>query len=299
FALGIVYLLGDKVPLSLKVFLTALAIVDDIGAVLVIAIFYTSDLNFISLGVGFVILAIMIGANYIGIRNTVFYGILGIGGLWLAFLMSGVHATIAAVLAAFAIPAGVKVNESEYTEGIGDLLGKFKEEDKNDVKTLTPQQLYIIQDIRKFSKKALTPLQNLEYAMHPLVAFLIMPIFALANAGVTIKADALNNLNHPVFLGVFFGLVVGKLLGVFGLVKLGIYFKWFSLPEGMTNRHLLACGFLAAIGFTMSLFIIELAFTNKELAVIAKMAVLCATILSSIVAYILLLTGRKSTNQNE
>jgi Na+:H+ antiporter, NhaA family len=293
FALGIVYLLGDKVPMSLKVFLTALAIVDDLGAVLVIAIFYTSDLNLVSLGVGFVILSIMVTANYIGIRNTIFYGILGIGGVWLAFLMSGVHATIAAVLAAFAIPASVKINEEEYMSGMEDLLKKFSTEESNDVTTLTPNQLFIIQDIRKYSKKALTPLQNLEYSMHPLVAFLIMPIFALANAGVTIKPEALSFINHPIFLGVFFGLIIGKVLGVYGIISFGLKMKWFSLPEGMNNRHLLACGFLAAIGFTMSLFIIDLAFQDTELTLIAKMAVLSATIVSSIIGYLLLFTQKK------
>ncbi len=291
FALGIVYLLGDRVPLSLKVFLTALAIIDDLGAVLVIAIFYTSDLNLLSLGVGFIVLSIMLIANYIGIRNTLFYGVLGIGGLWLAFLMSGVHATIAAVLAAFAIPARVKVKEQEYIIGMNDLMKKFSNEEGNGMNILTSKQHYIIQDIKKYSTKALTPIQNLEYVMHPFVAFIVMPIFALANAGVTIKADVLSNINHPVFLGVFFGLLFGKVIGVYGLVSLGLKLKWYTLPDDMNNRHLIACGFLAAIGFTMSLFIIELAFVDKNLGVIAKMAVLSATCTSSIIAYILLLNN--------
>ena len=288
FALGIIYLLGDKVPSIVKVFITALAIVDDLGAVLVIAFFYTSDLNLQSLGVGFLILAIMVTGNLIGIRNTLFYSILGIGGLWLAFLMSGVHATIAAVLAAFVIPANAKVGEKEYSAGLNDLLDRFKKEKGNDMQTLTNAQFYLLEDVRSYSKEAMTPLQNLEYKMHPLVAFVIMPVFALANAGVKIDSNALSYLSHPVFLGVFFGLIAGKVIGIYSFVKTGLLFRWFSLPDGMTSKHVLACGFLGAIGFTMSLFIVELAFADKSIAVIAKLGVLSATLVSSIVAYALL-----------
>lgn len=293
FALGILYLLGDKVPLSLKIFLTALAIVDDIGAVLVIAFFYTSDISFISLATGAIFLLILIVSNLIGVRNTVYYAIIGIGGLWLAFLMSGVHATIAAVLAAMTIPADVKVSEKIYIEKMNTLINKFKNEKPNKSTTVTNHQLHIVEDIRMYSKEALTPLQRLEHVMHPFVAFLIMPIFAFSNAGVSLSGDVLSQISSTVFFGVFFGLIIGKLMGVFGVVSILLKLKWVTLPEGMNKLHLLGVGFLASIGFTMSLFIGGLAFIDKTFIAEAKMGVLFASILASIAGYFIIKLANK------
>lgn len=189
FALGVLYLLGDRVPIQVKIFLTVLAIADDIGAVLIIAFFYTSNIDTESLIVGGVFLTVLIVANKVGVRNTLFYGIVGILGLWLAFLMSGVHATIAAVLAAFTIPANPKITEKGFYLKLDYLLNEFKLSKPNKFTTVTKEQLYILEEIGDYSKKALTPLQRLEHKMHPIVAFLIMPIFALCNAGVTIDSS--------------------------------------------------------------------------------------------------------------
>ncbi|MDT8411977.1 MAG: Na+/H+ antiporter NhaA [Vicingaceae bacterium] len=293
FALGVLYLLGNKVPLSLKIFLTALAIVDDIGAVLVIAFFYTSDINFISLATGGVFMLILVISNLIGIRNTIYYGVIGIGGLWLAFLMSGVHATIAAVMAAMTIPVNVKVSDKEYIKRIKNLIFKFEEEEPNNNPSVTHNQLHIIEDIRDCSKKALTPLQRLEHRMHPVVAFVIMPIFALSNAGVVFSSDSLNQIISPVFFGVFVGLLVGKVLGVYGLISILLKFKWVTLPRGMNKVHLLGAGFLAAIGFTMSLFIGGLAFVDKIYIEEAKMGVLFASIIASFVGYFIIRYANK------
>lgn len=293
FALGVLYLLGNKVPLSLKIFLTALAIVDDIGAVLVIAFFYTSDINFISLATGGIFMLILIFSNLIGIRNTIYYGVIGIGGLWLAFLMSGVHATIAAVMAAMTIPVNVKVAEKEYIKRIKNLIFKFEEEEPNNNPAVTQNQLHIIEDIRDCSKKALTPLQRLEHRMHPVVAFIIMPIFALSNAGVVFSGDSLNQIISPVFFGVFVGLLVGKVLGVYGLISILLKFKWVTLPHGMNKVHLLGAGFLAAIGFTMSLFIGGLAFVDKIHIEEAKMGVLFASVLASFIGYFIIRYANK------
>ncbi|HEY9082102.1 MAG TPA: Na+/H+ antiporter NhaA [Vicingaceae bacterium] len=293
FALGVLYLLGNKVPLSLKIFLTVLAIVDDIGAVLVIAFFYTSDINFVSLATGGVFMLILIISNLIGIRNTIYYAIIGIGGLWLAFLMSGVHATIAAVLAAMTIPVNVKVSEKEYTKRIKNLIFKFEEEEPNNNPAVTPNQLHIIQDIRDYSKNALTPLQRLELRMYPLVAFIIMPIFALSNAGIILSSDSLNQIMSPVFFGVFVGLLVGKVLGVYGIVSILLKFKWVTLPHGMNKVHLLGVGFLAAIGFTMSLFIGGLAFIDKVHIEEAKMGVLFASVLASFAGFFIIKYANK------
>ena len=288
FALGVLYLLGDRVPISLKIFLTALAIADDIGAVLVIAFFYTSDINFISLISGAGFLFILLFANMIGVRNTLFYAIVGIGGLWLAFLMSGVHATIAAVLAAFTIPVRVKVDESTFTEQLSYLLAKFKEARPNNVPTVTDEQLHILMEIRDVSKNALTPLQRLEHTLHPVVAFIIMPIFALSNGGITFTSEVLSQLGSSVVLGVFFGLLAGKVIGVVGTVFLLTKLKWAILPKDMNNRHLLGAGFLASIGFTMSLFISGLAFQDPDYIIQAKVGILSASILASVVGYFII-----------
>jgi NhaA family Na+:H+ antiporter len=298
FALGVLFLLGDKVPLSLKIFLTALAIVDDIGAVLVIAFFYTSDINFISLGTGGIFMIVLIISNIIGIRNSVYYAIMGIGGLWLAFLMSGVHATIAAVLAAMTIPADVKISEIDYIKKMNVLIGKFNNALPNDNSTVTNTQLHIVEEIRKYSKEALTPLQRLEHAMHPFVAFVILPIFAFSNAGITFSGDILDQISSPVFSGVFYGLMVGKVLGVFGFVLILNKMGWVRLPEGLSILHLLGAGFLASIGFTMSIFIGGLAFTDELYIFQSKMGVLFASIIASIIGYQIIKYANKVANKN-
>jgi len=285
FALGVLYLLGDRVPLQVKIFLTVLAIADDIGAVLVIAFFYTSSIDFNSLLVGGIFMALLIFGNIIGIRSTLFYGIIGICGLWLAFLMSGVHATIAAVLAAFTIPANPKLTEKEFSSNLDFLHNEFKKTKPNDNPTITKEQLHILEEIRDYSKKALTPLQRLEHAMHPLVAFLIMPIFALCNAGVTINTSMFNEGISMVTLGIIIGLIIGKLIGVLGTTWLFTKMKWAKLPEGLNLLHIVGIGFLASIGFTMSLFITELAFEDAQLIKEAKLGVLIASILASFLGY--------------
>ena len=294
FVLGVVYLLGDRVPISLKIFLTALAIVDDIGAVLVIAFFYTSDIYFESLFVGAIFLALLIGGNLAGVRSSLFYGIVGISGLWLAFLMSGVHATIAAVLAAFTIPARVKISANYYTERLEHLLYKFKEAEDTKGPTVTEEQFNILGNVRDISKAALTPLQRLEHGMHPLVAFIVMPIFALSNAGVTITDDFATQASSPIAIGVFAGLMLGKVIGVVGIPYLILKLKWTALPRGMNMLHLWGAGFLTAIGFTMSLFITGLAFTDADYVLQAKLGILAASILASFIGYFII---RKAGNQ--
>ncbi len=288
FALGVLYLLGDRVPVSLKVFLTALAIADDLGAVLVIAFFYTSDIDFVSLITGGVFLFILVVANIIGVRSSLFYAIVGIGGVWLAFLMSGVHATIAAVLAAFTIPANVKVTEDIFSKKLDQLLQLFKKAKPNNLPTVTDEQLHVLQEIRDLSKSALTPLQRLEHGLHPLVAFIIMPIFALSNAGITLSEDTLSQFTSPVTTGVFFGLLIGKVTGVLGMVALFVKLKWAIMPLDINRMQLVGASFLAAIGFTMSLFISGLAFTDEVFITQAKLGILAASLLASVVGYLII-----------
>lgn len=296
FALGVLYLLGDKIPLSLKVFLTALAIVDDLGAVLVIAFFYTSDISVTNLLIGFGFVFIMFLGNKMGIRNIFFYMVLGIGGVWAAFLFSGVHSTIAAVLAAFTIPANVVIDEGLYIHKIKNNIEAFKKIDPNGKPTLSDTQLAVLEAIKEDTRLATPVLQRLEQAMHKYVVFLVIPIFALANAGVSFKDVNLDLLfSNNVAIGVALGLFLGKFIGIslttLALVKLKIA----AFPDGMNMRNLLGVSFLASIGFTMSLFIASLAFNNPICIMQAKIGIFTASIIGGIVGYQIL--RRSSQNK--
>lgn len=295
FALGVMYLLGDKVPLPLKVFLTALAIVDDLGAVLVIALFYTSELNLTFLSIGIALFILLLICNKLGFKSPVFYGIIGIGGIWLCFLLSGVHATIAAVLAAFAIPANARVNEKYFNYKFTELKNKFMAIDPSDKNPeLTGEQIHLIEEINVLTKDALPPSHRLEHGMHHLVSFVVMPVFALCNAAI--KIDFSNGLS-VITIGVALGLLLGKVLGVFGLVALILKLRWIPKPEGMTMSNLLGVGFLASIGFTMSLFVTELAFDAKlhpDFPEEAKMGIIIASAIGGLLGFLILkMSGKK------
>ncbi|WP_310991397.1 Na+/H+ antiporter NhaA [Aequorivita marina] len=289
-ALGVIYLLGNRVPIALKVFLTALAIVDDIGAVLVIAFFYTSSISFLNLAVGFGFLLLMFIGNRMGVRSIIYYAIIGIVGVWTAFLLSGIHATIAAVLAAFMIPAEVRIKETIYISRIKKHLLQFTRSDPNDqVPTVTSEQLEILGRVNADTKRAMPPLQRLEHAMVPFVNFIVLPIFALANAGVTvfnIEVEKLFNTN--VALGVVLGLLLGKLIGIVGFSWLAVKLKISSFPKGMNLKSLAGLALLASIGFTMSLFITQLAFTHEEFKTQAKIGIFVASIFGGVVGYLIL-----------
>lgn len=294
FALGVLYLLGDKIPLSLKVFLTALAIVDDLVAVLVIAFFYTSDISMISLSVGLGFVFIMYVGNKMGVRNILFYAILGIVGVWTAFLLSGVHATIAAVLAAFTIPADMRIGETAYVAKIQSFMKKFKAINPNDeIPTLTNDQFHALNEVRDNTNELIPPLQRLEHSMHPFVSFLIIPIFAFANAGISISIDLDHLFSNNVALGVALGLLVGKIIGVVGFTLLLVKLKVVSFPSGMNIKNLFGLGFLASIGFTMSLFITSLAFSNEEYMLQAKIGIFTASLIGGIIGYIILNSKKK------
>lgn len=294
FALGILYLLGDRIPASLKIFLTAFAIVDDLGSVLVIAIFYTAEISMQNLGIGLLMLLAMVIANIAGVRNMFFYGLLGIGGVWLFFLLSGVHATIAAILAAFAIPASTKINEVYFIDKMKSYLEKFKKSDiNNKVPTLTSEQLHLLDDMESLTHKAMTPLQKLEHEMHPIVAFVVMPIFALANAGVTFDNNILVDATSSVALGVALGLIVGKMIGIFGVSALMIKLRLAAMPKGSNYKFLFGLGLLSAIGFTMSLFINDLAFTplgdiGNTYITQAKIGIIIASVIGGFSGYFFL-----------
>ncbi|GAB4533118.1 MAG: Na+/H+ antiporter NhaA [Anaerolineae bacterium] len=291
FALGVLALLGRRVPLSLRIFVTALAIVDDMGAVLVIALFYTAEITWIYLAMGGVFLLLMIFANWLGVRRPLVYGLLGIG-LWYAFLKSGVHATIAGVLAAMTIPAAARINTDQFVRWGRQVLDEFERccaGDSRGNHETTIRQRSLLQAMETAVHHAEAPLQRLEHALEYPVAFVIMPIFALANAGVRLGGDS--DLSHPVSLGIIAGLVLGKQLGITLFTWLSVRLGLTMLPDGVTWRHIYGVSWLAGIGFTMSLFIAGLAFGVSPLLDTAKVGILTASVIAGVAGWLILRTG--------
>jgi len=288
FALGLLAMLGKRVPISLKVFLTALAIADDLGAVLVIAFFYTDSINMADLVYGFGFLAVLVIANRMGVRRTLFYGIVGFVGVWTAFLFSGVHATIAGVLIALTIPASTKIDEDSYVKKLAGLMKKYEEALRSTGKLLTQKQAHILSDIEDLNVHAHTPLQRLEHALHPVTTYFILPVFALSNAGVRIEGDIMEMVLHPISIGIGAGLIVGKFLGISVFSWFAVKTKMASLPEGVNWQHIFGVSLLAGVGFTMSMFIAELAFDVDEHKQIAKVGIMGASLIAAIGGMILL-----------
>ncbi|PKL19290.1 MAG: Na+/H+ antiporter NhaA [Spirochaetae bacterium HGW-Spirochaetae-5] len=293
FVVGILALLGKRVPLALKIFVLALAIVDDIGAVLVIAVFYTSDISVNSLILAGIILLVLILMNRIGVRNLLLYSLAGIV-LWLAFLKSGVHATVAGVLLAFTIPASSRINTKKFTGDTQLLLHEFSNAGEHGENTLSnSERLSIIDEIENNCEKILTPLQKFEHGLHPWVAFAIMPVFALANAGVSIGEGLDSALLHPVSLGVILGLFFGKQIGIFSFSFIAIKLGLAAKPEGVSWTKIYGASILAGIGFTMSLFIANLAFSSPELLDVAKVGILTGSLISGITGFFILKSALK------
>ncbi|MDP2848913.1 MAG: Na+/H+ antiporter NhaA [Humidesulfovibrio sp.] len=287
FTLGVLSLLGRRIPASLKVFLTALAIADDIGAVLIIALFYGGQLNLPALALGLALLAGMAGANALGVRRTVVYFLLG-AAAWLCFYNSGVHATVAGVLAAMTIPARSRMGVGEMLEKSRRLLDQLKNEHHGGNMLGSDRLHKIVLTLRKACQDAETPLQRLDARLHPWVAFAIMPVFALANGGVALSGDVLSALSSPLSLGVGLGLALGKPVGVclatLAMIRLGLSPK---LP-GVTSRHLLGAGCLAGIGFTMSIFVAGLAFPGPQQTDLAKLGILSGSLISALAGWAVL-----------
>jgi NhaA family Na+:H+ antiporter len=290
FALGIMSLLGSRVPVGLKIFLTAVAIVDDIGAILVIALFYTASLNLTALLAGLAGLALMTVLNLRWrIRHSIPYLVLGVV-VWFAFLLSGIHATIAGVLAAMTIPAGTRMNCATFVEELREAAEVFEMAITPGKNVLTnKEQQMALHAMEHAYEAATTPLQNIEHALHPWVSFFIMPVFALANAGVALDAEVFRELLTPVSLGVFFGLVVGKQIGVTGACWLVNKLGLAAFPDRTTLVHLWGASCLAGVGFTMSIFIGNLAFDEGASQVaLAKIAILFASLVSGTLGYLVL-----------
>lgn len=291
FALGLLAVF--PVPVSLKIFLTALAIVDDIGAIVVVAVFYTDAIAPWSLLIGGLLLAVSIGANVIGVRNPIIYFLIGCA-IWIAFYKSGVHATLAGVLMAFTIPARTVINARQLHDWTRDLLERLRHTGlPADRRMLTNQQHHIVHSMEQLTEHATAPLQELEHALMPFVTFAILPLFALTNAGVTLESESLHLLAEPMSMGIILGLLVGKPLGIWLFAWVGVRLRLAELPKDISLLHVASVGCLAGIGFTMSLFIATLAFDDMAAVEGAKTAVLAGSLLATLAgSFTLLLATR-------
>ncbi|HVS04338.1 MAG TPA: Na+/H+ antiporter NhaA [Thermoanaerobaculia bacterium] len=291
FALGVLALLGPRVPLALKVFVTAVAIVDDLGAVLVIALFYTERLSLTMLGVGAACLVLLALINRAGVRRTWPYALVG-AALWVAFLKSGVHATIAGVLLALTIPARRTIDAPEFLRRAELLLAEFREDVAPGRDRPTADQRDAVHALERAAENLGTPLVRLEHALHPWVAFFIMPVFALANAGVAVGGDVLATLGQPISLGIILGLFVGKQVGVLGAAWLAVKAGIAAMPAAVSWRQVWGVSLLCGIGFTMSLFIAGLAFADPAFVDDAKVGILVGSLVSGVAGAAALLRPR-------
>lgn len=295
FALGILSLLGSRVPLSLKIFLTALAIVDDLGAIVVLAIFYpTSEINFTLLLSAMAILAIMVIFNYMKIRRPSAFIIPGVL-VWLLFLGSGIHATIAGVLVAMTIPGKTTVNEVRFIVGMRYMLNKFSAESSHRIEVLAnPVQQQVIHSMHHKLKQIHPLMIKFEHGLHPWVTFLIMPIFALANAGVIIDFSLFTPPLEPIVPGIFFGLLLGKPIGIFLASWTAVKFKIADLPGDINWMQILSAGIIAGIGFTMSIFIDNLAFSDINMVNTGKAVILITSFVAAIAGLIAIYFSTKN-----
>jgi Na+:H+ antiporter, NhaA family len=285
FTLGIISLLGKRVPIGLKIFLTAFAVVDDIGGIMVIAVGYTAHLDVTSLLVGFALLGVLAVLNKLGVMQKSLYILIGIA-VWYFFLQSGIHSTIAGVLVAFTIPARPRLDVKKYVDRARESIDLFDEEATS--ATISNKQIRILKNMEEYSDKVISPLQYLEDKLHGAVNYLIMPLFAFANAGVHLGGD--QDLFGIVTLAVFLALFVGKFIGLFSFTWIFVKLKIVSLPRGTNWKSLAGICMLGGVGFTVSLFIANLSFGvhYPELLGEAKLGIILGTIASGIAGYTIL-----------
>jgi NhaA family Na+:H+ antiporter len=286
FSLAILQLLGKRAPLSLKIFLTAFAIIDDIGAVLVIALFYSSSIQWDLIGIAFLLLLFLFAISYWKIYSkyiTVIFGII----IWVLFLKAGIHPTIAGVLLAFTVPIHQRMSMSENIGQLQSILKNIQNAKYVDEPVLTNEQIHEIDNLEDWTCKVQSPLQHLEHKLHNWVAYFIMPLFAFANAGVTIQLDM--DLNTPLILTIIVALFIGKSVGVTLFTWLGIRLKIIDKPGDISYQQIIGIGALAGVGFTMSIFIANLAFNDDPVLLgSAKIGIILASIIAGTVGYLIL-----------
>ena len=295
FSLGILAIFKSRVPIGLKVFLAALAVADDLGGIIVIALFYSSNINYLFLGLSALCVMLLILGNVLNMRSKGFYLTLGLV-LWYMMLNSGIHATIAGVIIAFCVPATLKKGTGYYLERIRQHINQFPVIDidkQHNTIVLTNDQIHTLKSIESAADKMISPLQDLEDNLHAFINYLVIPLFAFANAGIDLSHMSVGTLFSGVSLAVMLGLVVGKFLGVFSFSWLAIRLKWVSLPAGASWKSFASVCMVCGIGFTVSMFIADLSYaglgeSGALLLDQAKLGVLCGSVISVIIGCILL-----------
>ncbi len=297
FALAILKLLGNRIPLSIKVFLTAFAIIDDIGAVLVIAIFYSATINWMLIIIALLMIGVLAFLSYRKMYFKYFYLLVGII-VWVLFLKSGIHPTIAGVLLAFTIPIRQKINIKNYTSNIDTIISNIRNDENSMNNMLSKKQIEQIENLESCTEKVKSPLQDLEYGLHNFVAFFIMPVFALSNAGVIINTNI--DLDYSLIINIGIGLFLGKTIGISLFSYLGVKLNIIDLPNGINFKQIFGVAILAGVGFTMSIFIANLAFVGSDIFIdSAKIGILLGSLMSGIIGYIVLKMVNKKTMLNE
>lgn len=286
FALAVLKILGNRVPLSLKIFLTAFAIVDDLGAVLVIAVFYSENIQFslLFIACGLLILLYILSAKGYFSKFVMFT--LGVV-IWVLFLKSGVHPTLAGILLAFCVPIHQKISTGPFIEQLEVITKNIKDASILNKPILSKEQIEHIDDLEDWTKKYQSPLQYLEDKLHDWVAYLIIPLFALANAGVMFNSS--HDLSESLIITLMVCLILGNSIGITSVIFLAKKLKFIQMPSDINNRHIVGVSFLAGIGFTMAIFIASLAFKNSPAYVdSAKIGILVGSVISAVIGYFIL-----------
>ena len=295
FSLAILNVLGKRVPLSLKIFLTAFAIVDDIGAVLVIAIFYSGSINITLLLIALAMLAVLYFLSYKGIYSKFIMFIFGII-IWFLFLKSGIHPTIAGILLAFSVPIRQKIETSKFLVELENVYSNIKAASVLKMPILSHEQIEHVDSLNDWSAKFQSPLQHLEHNLHGWVAYFIIPIFALANAGVLISGS--ENLDIALIINIIVCLILGKGIGITLIVFIAQKLKWIEVPSDISFKQIIGVAFLAGIGFTMAIFIGSLAFASTpEFIDSAKIGILIGSFISAIIGYVILRIGSSKESE--
>jgi NhaA family Na+:H+ antiporter len=285
FALGVLALLGNRIPSSLRIFLLTFAIVDDVGAIAVIAIFYSESIVLSAIAAAVVLIGILLLMNRSGVRHDMAYLLIGIF-FWLAVLKSGIHATIAGVILGLLIPYIPRYSIKDFESALNALLIRFRlaREDAQQEEADA-----VLGEIEELSKGTESPLERFERLSHPWASYFVIPLFALANAGVILSWDSLENaLGSMVTYGIIAGLLIGKLIGIVGFSWVAVKLKIATLPTGCNWNHILGAGMLAGIGFTVALFISGLAFVDEIIMTNAKIGILLASLLAGTLGYLIL-----------
>ena len=294
FSLGVLSVFKTRVPIGLKIFLAALAVADDLGGIIVIALFYSSDINWLFLALSALCVAVMVLGNILKVRSKSFYVSIGLV-LWYMMLNSGIHATIAGVIVAFCIPATLKKGTGHYLERIRRNVNKFpviEVDEQHNAIVLTNDQIHTLKSIESAADKMISPLQDLEDNLHFLINYIVIPLFAFANAGIDLSQMNMGSLFSGVGLAVMLGLVIGKFLGVLSFSWLAVRLKVVSLPANTTWKAFASVCVVCGIGFTVSMFIADLSYAGIEggaaLLSQAKLGVLCGSVISAVLGCVLL-----------